>query len=110
MSAKKSSTSDKLPSLGDLLLASADIPDRDKPPVELNAARNLFVVDRLPHAGTKKGTDLSLSPLHGHSGALTTEYPGAVFGHVGESLQAIAVPKVASRVTPKDSEPFLPKW
>lgn len=109
MATKNSPASTERPSLGDVLLTSADVPDRDQPPAELNAARNLFVIDRLSRAGAPKGSALSLAPLPGHSGALTSEYPGAVFGHAGASLQAIAVPK-ASRVTPKDSEPFLPKW
>jgi len=38
-----------------------------------------------------------------------SENPGVVFGHVGSSLEAIKVPK-ATTGTPKDSEPFRPKW
>jgi len=46
-------------SLGDLLLASADVPDLDKPPVELDATRNLFVIDRLSRAGASKRSAIS---------------------------------------------------
>lgn len=109
MATRKSSASTERPSLGEALLASADVSDRDNPPAELNAARNLFVIDRVPHPGTPKGSSLSLVPLPGQGGAMTSEYPGAVFGRVGGSLEAIPVPK-ASRATPKDSEPFRPKW
>ncbi len=79
MATKNSSASTERPSLGDMLLASADIPDRDKPPVELDAAHNLFVIDRIPQAGAPKGSSLSLVPLPHHSGTMTSEYPGAVF-------------------------------
>ncbi|WP_225154847.1 hypothetical protein, partial [Bradyrhizobium sp. NBAIM08] len=109
MPTKKSHPLTVRPSLGDILLSSADIPDQDKPPVELNAASNLFVIDRLSQARVPKGSALSLVPLPGHSDALTSEYSGAVFGHVGGALEVIEVPK-ASPVTPKDSKPFIPKW
>jgi V8-like Glu-specific endopeptidase len=112
--AKKKSTSAaaaerQLPTLGDALLANTDVPDRDKPPAELNALRNFLVVDQLPGAAGAKASALTSLALQGHGYAQAISNPGAVLGHLGQSLEAAELPK-ASRATPKDSEPFLPKW
>lgn len=109
MTIDKRSTPSARPALGDALLATQDIPDRDRPPGQLNAASNLFVIDRLPGAAAAKETALALAPLLGHRGLMTAAHAGAVFGHVGGRLDAVALPK-AARATPADAEPFLPKW
>jgi hypothetical protein len=110
MAGKKSVASTKRPTLGDVLLTNKDIPGLDKPPVDLNAPRNLFVIDRLLNVGSPKGgAQISLSSLPGHSSALISDQPGTIFGHAGMSLEFIDVPKASSE-TPKDSEPFGPEW
>jgi V8-like Glu-specific endopeptidase len=116
MAARKSRTSGARarpgdrPVLGDMLLSQADTPDRDDPPVQLDSPRNFFVIDHSRQAQARRGASTALVPLRGGGGgALTIDHPGAVFGHMGGALEAIPLPKAVS-ATPKDSEPFRPRW
>src|SRR5688572_3099038 len=114
MAARKSRTSGARtsgdrPVLGDMLLSQADTPDRDDPPVQLDPPRNFFVIDHGRQAQARRGSSTALVPLRGGGGALTIDHPGAVFGQLGGALEAVSLPKAVS-ATPKDSEPFRPRW
>lgn len=99
----------ELPTLGDVLLSSSDLPDRDKPPAELNAARNFLVIDQRLAQGGEKSAPASLSAIHGQRHAQALNSDAAVFGLLGQSLERVAVPKKSTAVA-KNAEPHLPKW
>jgi V8-like Glu-specific endopeptidase len=110
MAEKKSNPNGReLPALGDVLLAQADLPDRGKPPAELNAARNFLVIDQRAALGSVKTSALSLQAIHGHHYAQAFSSESAVLGHLGQSLEQVAVPK-KSVVVARNAEPYLPQW
>jgi hypothetical protein len=67
------------------------------------------VIDHSRQAQARRGASTALVPLRGAGGALTIDHPGAVFGQLGGALEAVPLPKAVS-ATPKDSEPFRPRW
>jgi V8-like Glu-specific endopeptidase len=91
------------------VLSWIDVPDIGKPPATLNDNQNTMVLDLPGKVAKRSVTAQVLRRQSGDSNALILDAHDYVFGQLGRSLDAVPTPK-ATRGTPKDSEPYLPRW
>lgn len=94
---------------GDRLMAQADTPDRDTPPIELNATHNYFVMSTIAQAPfTNKREEVGLTRVEGYADVYAA-HASAVLGHIPEKLVAVEVHKMLDNNL-KDAEPYIPQW
>lgn len=109
MATEKYSRRTKHPINGDRLMVQADVPDKDTPPKELNAAHNYLVMSSIAQSSlVVKSDNIELTHLECHSDVYAM-HSSFVLGHIPEKLVAIEVHKVIDS-EPKDAEPYIPKW